>query len=181
MGDRTERREESKNMADDYDNWFLFVGAYDNEADAQADFEGIKDAKALGFIGKYQSALFTKEADGNVKVLNTDSTTRSTGAKWGAAVGAAASLLFPPGIIAGAALGAGAGALAGNIGKGWSAGDVKELGEALDVGESGVMLVAEATPDVAAKNILKMSQKAAKKQIDADAKDLEAAIDQELS
>ena len=168
-------------MADNYDNWFLFVGAYASEADAQADFEGIKDAKALGFIGKYQSALFTKEADGNVKVLNTDSTTRSTGAKWGTAVGAAAALLFPVGLLGGLVVGGSLGALAGNIGKGWSAGDVKELGDALDVGESGVMLVAEATPDVAAKNILKMSQKTAKKQIDADAKDMEAAIDQEFS
>jgi uncharacterized membrane protein len=168
-------------MADDYDNWFLFVGAYDNEGDAQADFESIKDAKALGFIGKYQSALFTKQADGEVKILNTDSTTRATGAKWGAAVGAAAALLFPVGLLGGLVVGGGLGALTGNIGKGWSAGDVKELGEALDAGESGVMLVAEATPDVAAKKILKMSQKAAKKQIDADAKDMEAAIDQEFS
>ena len=126
-------------MADDYDNWFLFVGAYDNEADAQADFESIKDAKALGFIGKYQSALFTKQADGEVKILNTDSTTRATGAKWGAAVGAAAALLFPVGLIGGLVAGGGLGALAGNIGKGWSAGDVKELGQALALANQSLL------------------------------------------
>ena len=73
------------------------------------------------------------------------------------ALSAAAALLFPVGLLGGLVVGGSLGALAGNIGKGWSAGDVKELGDALDVGESGVMLVAEATPDVAAKNILKMS------------------------
>jgi uncharacterized membrane protein len=168
-------------MAEDYDNWFLFVGAYESEADAQADFESIKDAKAIGLIGKYQSALFTKDEEGKVEVLNTDSTTRATGAKWGAAIGAVSAIIFPLGLLGGLAWGAGLGALAGNIGKGWSAGDVKELGAALEAGESGVMLVAEATPDVAARNILKMSQKAAKKQIDADAAEMEAAIEQEFS
>jgi uncharacterized membrane protein len=168
-------------MADDYDNWFLFVGAYDDQATAEGDFYAIKDAKAIGLIGKYQSALFTKDADGKVEVLNTDSTTRATGAKWGAAIGAVSAIIFPLGLLGGLAWGAGLGALAGNIGKGWSAGDVKELGSALEAGESGVMLVAEATPDVAAKNILKAAQKAAKKQIDADAADMEKAIDEELS
>ena len=168
-------------MADNFDNYFAFAGAYENQADAEADFATIKDAKAIGLIGKYQSAVFTKEADGKVKILNTDSTTRSTGAKWGAATGAVLGLIFPAGLLAGLIWGTGIGALAGNLGKGWGHRDIKDLGEALDAGESGVILVAEATPDVAAKNILKMATKAEKKQIDADAKDIEAAIDAEAN
>jgi hypothetical protein len=164
-------------MADDGHQWFVFAGSYESGADAEADFVGIKDAKAIGLIGKYQSALFEKEADGKVKVLNTDSTTRTTGAKWGAAVGAVMGVIFPPSLLAGLFWGTAVGALAGNIGKGWGAGDVKALGEALEPGESGIVLVAQATPEVAAKNILKMAAAVEKKQIDENVKEIEAEID----
>jgi uncharacterized membrane protein len=165
-------------MADDNHQWFVFAGAYESAADAEADFMSIKDAKAIGLIGKYQSALFEKEADGKVKVLNTDSTTRATGAKWGAAVGAVMGVIFPPSLLAGLFWGSAVGALAGNIGKGWGAGDIKDLGDALEPGESGIVLVAQATPEVAAKRILKMAAAVEKKQIDENVKDLEAQIDE---
>jgi uncharacterized membrane protein len=165
-------------MAEDNHQWFAFVGAYDSGADAEADFMTIKDAKAIGLIGKYQSALFEKEADGKVKVLNTDSTTRATGAKWGAAVGAVMGVIFPPSLLAGLFWGTSIGALAGNIGKGWGAGDVKALGDALEPGESGIVLVAQATPEVAAKRILKMAATVEKKQIDESVKELESQIDE---
>ncbi len=158
-------------------NYVVYAGAYDSEDLALSDFAAIKDAKAAGWIGKYQSAVFTKDADGKVKVLNTDSTTRTSGAKWGAAVGAVASLLFPAGLLAGLAVGAATGAVAGNIGKGWYASDIKDLGDALDAGESGVIVVAQATPDVAVDRILKNASKTEQKAIDADTKDLEAALD----
>jgi uncharacterized membrane protein len=163
----------------DMDQMFVFAGAYDSADEAQADFAAIKDAKAAGWIGKYQSAVFTKDADGKVQVLNTDSTTRTTGAKWGAAVGAVAGLIFPAGLLAGLAWGTGLGAVAGNIGKGWGAGDIKDLGAALEPGEAGVILVAQATPDVAVDNILKSASKTEKKAIDADAASLEDALDSE--
>jgi uncharacterized membrane protein len=164
-------------MAEDTHNWFVFVGAYENPADAENDFIGIKEAKAIGLIGKYQSALFEKEADGKVKVLNTDSTTRATGAKWGAAVGAVMGVIFPPSLLSGLVWGTALGALAGNIGKGWSSGDIKELGAALEPGEAGVVVVAQATPEVAAKRLLKLAAAVEKKQIDEDVKELEAEID----
>lgn len=163
----------------DFEQVWVYAGAYDNQDLAMADFEAIKDAKAAGWIGKYQSAVFTKDADGKVQVLNTDSTTRTTGAKWGAAVGAVAGLIFPAGLLAGLAWGTGLGAVAGNIGKGWGAGDIKDLGAALEPGEAGVILVAQATPDVAVDNILKSASKTEKKAIDADAASLEDALDSE--
>ena len=92
-------------------------------------------------------------------------------------MGAVVGLVFPPGLLAGAALGAGIGALGGNIGKGWGASDVKEVGQALDVGEAGVILVAQATPDVAVDKILKNASKTTQKQINADTKSFEDALD----
>ena len=163
-------------MADD-NPLVVFAGSYGSETDAQADFDTIKDAHHEGLIGKYQSALFTKEADGKVKVLDTDSTTRSKGAKWGTLTGAVVGVLFPPSILVGAAVGAGAGALTGNLVKGWGHKDIKELGEALDAGQSGVVLVAEATPDVAAKRILKKAEKAEQKEITEEYKEMRRALD----
>lgn len=165
-------------MSDTDYGYVVYAGAYDSEDLAQSDFAAIKDAKAAGWIGKYQSAVFTKQSDGKVKILNTDSTTRTTGAKWGAAVGAVASLLFPAGLLAGMAVGAATGAVAGNIGKGWYAGDIKDLGDALAAGDAGVIVVAQATPDVAVDKILKNASKTEQKPVsDADAKELEQAMD----
>ena len=167
-------------MADD-DRWFVFAGAYSDMAMAEADFAAIKDVRSIGLIGKYQAALFTKDSDGKIEVLNTDSTTRALGTKWGMAAGAVAALIWPVGLLGGLVVGGGLGALTGNIVKGWSAGDVKELGAVLEDGESGILLVAEATPDVLAKNVLKQAKRDAKKQIDVEADDMEAAIDEVLS
>ena len=164
-------------MANGDQTYWVYAGAYASEDVAKSDFEAIKEAKHAGLIGKYQSALFTKEPGGKVKVLNTDSTTRTSGAKWGAAVGAVAGLLFPAGLLAGLVWGGGIGALAGNIGKGWYASDIKDLGDALDAGESGVILVAQATLDVAANRILKNAVKTEKKQVDADAEGIDDAVD----
>ena len=49
----------------------VFAGAYAFEEDARADFMAIKNSHAIGLIGKYDSALFTKKGDGKVKVKNT--------------------------------------------------------------------------------------------------------------
>lgn len=163
-------------MADD-NPLVLYAGSYALEADAEADFIGIKVAHHAGLIGKYQAALFTKDEDGKVKVLNTDSTTRVTGAKWGLATGAVVGLLFPPSLIAGLVWGGGIGTLVGHLAKGWGHSDIKELGEALEVGQSGVVAVAEATPDVAAQRVLKKATKAAKREIDDQSKEIRKALD----
>lgn len=163
-------------MADD-NPIIAYAGSYASEDDARLDFDGIKDAHAAGLIGKYQSALFTKQADGKVKVINTDSTTRTSGAKWGALTGAVVGLLFPPSLIAGLIWGGGVGALVGNLAKGWGHADIKDLGEALDAGQSGVVLIAEATPDVAADRLLKNATKVVDKEIEDDEKQIRKALD----
>jgi len=155
----------------------VYVGAYADESLALADFTAIRDARAAGRVGKYQSAVFAKDADGKVRVLNTDSTTRALGAKWGAAVGAVASLLFPASLLVGLGAGTASGAVAGSIGKGWFSSDIKDLGDVLTAGESGVILVAQATPDVAADAILVNAAKTERKAIDSNGGDLMAALD----
>ena len=163
-------------MADDRP-LVVYAGSYEDGFAAEADFRDIKAAHHAGLIGKYDSALFTKEGDGKVKVLNTDSTTRTKGAKWGLATGAVVGLLFPPSLIAGLVWGGGIGTLVGHLAKGWSHKDIKELGEALEVGETGVVLIAEATPDVAVSRILKQATKTEQKTIEENAEEIRKSLD----
>ena len=124
------------------DATFVFAGAYESEADAQLDYEAIKELHAAGIIGGYDAAVIHKGEDGKVHV-NKDETATRKGAWGGAVVGAVVGILFPPSIIAGAAIGALAGGVGGHIFKGMSRSDMKDLGELLDEGQAGLIVVGD--------------------------------------
>ena len=124
------------------DATFVFAGAYESEADAKLDYEAIKELHAAGIIGGYDAAVIHKGDDGKVHV-NKDETATRKGAWGGAVVGAVVGILFPPSIIAGAAIGALAGGVGGHIFKGMSRSDMKDLGELLDEGQAGLIVVGD--------------------------------------
>jgi uncharacterized membrane protein len=155
-----------------------YAGVYANVEDAKSDFEMIKAAHKESWIGTYDAALFEKDAEGKVKVLDTDATQRSDGAKVGAIVGGIFGVIFPPSILVSAGVGALAGAGIGNLTKGFMSGDIKKIAEGLEPGEAGVILVADATFDAGAEKLMKRAKKMAKQQVDADAADIKAAIDE---
>ena len=155
-----------------------YAAVYDDVADATADFEVIKEAHRQSWIGTYDAALFEKTADGKVKVLDTDATQRSDGAKVGIIAGAILGVIFPPSILVSAAVGAGVGATVGNLAKGWMSGDIKKVADELEPGEAGVILVADATFEAGAEKLMKRAKKMAKQEVDAQAKDVKAAIDE---
>ncbi len=157
----------------------LYAAAYSSLEEAKADFEGIQELHKEKWISKYESALFTKKEDGSVKILDTDATSRKRGLKIGAAVGLAVGIIFPPTLLAGALLGGGAGLLGGQLSKGLSRGDIKDLGEMLDKGEAGIVLVGVVTPDEGFENYLKRANKVMKKQVDMSADELKRAIDEQ--
>jgi uncharacterized membrane protein len=157
---------------------FLFAGSYDSLEDAQADFDGLAILHAEKFFGRYQAAIFTKDEEGKVKVLDTTSTTRTTGAKWGAGIGAVLGVVFPPSILVSTAVGAGAGAAIGNLAKGWMSWDIKDIAETAENGTSGVLVIAEATPERGAEHLLKHAKKLAKREIDVQAEEAKAALDE---
>lgn len=128
-------------MADN-DNTFIFLATYGDEADAQADYDAIKDLYAAKVIGNYDGAIIRKDDSGKVHV-NKDETATRKGAWGGAAVGAVVGVLFPPSILASAGVGALAGGLGGHFLKGMSRKDVKELGELLDRGEVALLVVGD--------------------------------------
>ena len=101
----------------------------------------------------------------------------------GGGVGLATGLvivLFPAAAIGGGLLlgttGAGAllGSLAGHAAAGMSRGDLKDLGESLDEGEAGLVVVAVSDMDAKVRSAMKRAQKIEEKQLKADQKELEA-------
>ena len=167
-------------MSDEtYDNqpFVAFVGTYGSADDAIADFSSIKELHSEMWLGPYDGAVFTKEIGGKVKILDRDSAGTGVGVGVGALVGGFIGLIFPPSIIGGALVGGAAGGVAGHLWAGISRGDVKEIGDLLDEGTAGIVMIGIATPDMGADMLMKRAAKTAKKQVDADAKDLKQAID----
>lgn len=65
----------------------VFAGAYADVESAKADFAVIKGMHKEAWLGPYEGVLFTKDADGKVKVLDRDSSIRAAGAGVGALAG----------------------------------------------------------------------------------------------
>jgi uncharacterized membrane protein len=160
------------------EQFVVFAGAYPGVDDAKADFDAIKLMHKEAWIGPYEGSLFTKLEGGKIKVLDTDSSIRAAGAGAGAFVGGVVGLIFPPSILAGAAVGAGAGALAGHFFGSLKRKDIAELGEMLDEGQAGIVFIGVATPELGAQKLMKRAAKVLKKEVDATAEDLKAAIDE---
>ena len=87
-------------------------------------------------------------------------------------------LIFPPSILVGGLLGAGAGALIGHLEGGMSRQDVKEVGEMLEESEAALIVVGEATVERAVDEATERAKRDLKKEIRADAREMEKAVDQ---
>jgi uncharacterized membrane protein len=134
------------------DNDFVYImaAAYPNIEDARADFAGIKalyDEIHVSHV--FDAAVLTKDDKGKVKIDET----YQAGAQHGAALGLAGGLalgavaaLFPPigigaALVAGGLGGAALGSIVGHYETGLGRGELKELGDALDNGEAGLIVV----------------------------------------
>jgi uncharacterized membrane protein len=171
----------------DHDTVLVLAAAYDNLADAEADYEAIK---ALYYDVKtshdFDAAVIDRDESGKVHVVRKhEQPTRhgaAVGMGWGLAVGAAAVLM--PGIsliglAGGAAAGATVGAVAGHMKGGMSDSDLKRLGEVLNAGQSGLIAVYATNMAEQIAASIKAQNRHVSEEIDADAdrlaKELEAA------
>jgi uncharacterized membrane protein len=135
------------------DTYVILANEYDREADALADYEAVRELYLhLRLIETFDAAVITRGPDGKVAIVKrTEEPARHGGARGlliGLAVGAAVAL-FPAislgvgaGMLAGGTLGAGLGAVAGHVVGGMKRSDLKELGEVLDLGNSGLLVIA---------------------------------------
>src|SRR5215217_1047585 len=165
------------------DTFVAYVGVYDDVADAEADYELVKDLHTeAGLIDAYDAAVIERRADGKVKITKKHETPTRAGGVLGASVGLATGLvvaLFPFAAIGGgllaatAAGGAVLGAVAGHAAAGMSRSDLKELGEYLDEGQAGLVVVGVQEMEDDIKESMERAEKVETKEIKADTAEIE--------
>ncbi len=170
------------------DTFTVIANEYDSEADALADYDAVRKLYTdLGIIDTYDAAVLTKGSDGKVKIVKRVEEPTRQGAVGGLLVGLAVGAvvaLFPAaaiglgaGMAVGGAFGAGAGAVAGHVAGGMSRSDLKDLGELLDEGESGLVVVAATDVEARVEAATKLAKKQAKAQLQADTDAMKKELD----
>jgi uncharacterized membrane protein len=163
------------------DTFMAYVGVYPNVDDAEADYQLVKDLHTeAGLLDAYDAAVIQRRADGKVKITKQHETPTRVGGALGAGVGLATGVviaLFP---IAGLGLaaattagGAVLGAVAGHASAGMSRSDLKELGEHLDAGQAGLVVVGVADTGAKIEQAMRRAEKVQAKQLKADTDQIE--------
>src|ERR671913_720657 len=165
------------------DTFVAYGGVYSDLAHAEADYELVKDLHTqAGLLDAYDAAVIQPRADGKVKITKKHETPTRAGGVLGGGVGLATGLvvaLFPfaavgGGLLAGtAAGGAILGAVAGHAAAGMSRDDLKQLGEHLDAGQAGLVVVAVADMGAKVERAMTRATRLEQKQIEADLAELE--------
>jgi uncharacterized membrane protein len=156
---------------------FIYAATFPSTDEAWADYETLLELHADKLIGTYDAAVIIKGADGKVHVDKHEKATQHDG--WGGiAVGALVGVLFPPSILAAAAVGGGVGALGGHFRKGLSRGDAKDLGETLEAGEASLLVIGEARIAEQLDKAASRAQKTIEKEVDADSRELEQDLEE---
>jgi uncharacterized membrane protein len=164
--------------------FFAYSGVYANVDDALTDYEAVHALHTeIGLIDAYDAAVVERKADGKVKIVKKHETPTRVGGVLGGGVGLATGLviaLFPAAAIGGGLIlatgsgGALLGALAGHAAAGMSRSDLKELGEGLDTGQAGLVVVAISDVEAKVEAAMKHAEKVQAKQLKADQKAIEA-------
>src|SRR4051812_25696849 len=129
------------------DTMLAYVGLYDNVADAEADYQLVKDLHGeAGLIDAYDAAVVERREGGKTRIVKKHETPTRAGGVLGGGVGLATGLvvaLFPFAAIGGGLLAATAGggavlgAVTGHAAAGMRGHDLKESGGDLDAGDAG--------------------------------------------
>lgn len=169
------------------DTLLVLAASYDDVAEAEADYEAVK---ALYYEIKtsheFDAAVVARTEDGKLEVVKKHEQPTRHGAAhglgWGLAIGAVCAILPGIGLLGalavGGAGGAAIGAVTGHIKGGMDDSDLKGLGEVLDQGQAGLIVVyATNMADQVAANI-KAVNRFVSKEIDANADDLAKQLQQ---
>jgi uncharacterized membrane protein len=165
------------------DTLMVFAGVYDKVADAEADYQLVKELHTeAGLIDGYDAAVIERREDGKVKIVKKHETPTRVGGVLGGGIGLATGVvvaLFPFAAVGGGLLlatGAGGailGAVAGHAAAGMSRSDLKDLGEALDDGQAGLVVVAVSDMGAKVERAMKRAEKLQQKELKADTAEIE--------
>jgi uncharacterized membrane protein len=167
------------------DIFLVYCGVYDNVGEALIDYESLKGIHDDGgLVEAFDQAVVERKPGGDVKIVKKHETPTRMGGVVGGGIGLATGLvvaLFPAAAIGGGLLaattGGGAliGAIAGHAAGGMSREDLKELGEQLDAGQAGLVVVAAADMRAKLEPVMPHARKVEEKSMQADPERLEAA------
>src|SRR4051812_31553004 len=166
------------------DTFFLFSGVYPDTQSAIDDYDAIHALHTeVNLIDAYDAAVIERREDGKVKIVKKHETPTRAGGVLGGGVGLATGLviaLFPFAAIGGGLLlgttagGAVLGSVTGHAAAGMSRNDLKELGEHLDKGQAGLLVVGVSDVDARIESAMKKAEKIEKKELQADTEAIEA-------
>jgi len=124
----------------------LLVARFRDMDAASVAYEALRDAESRRAIDIQGVLVVDADYQGNITVRKlTDHHTRR-GFAWGAVAGVALAIIFPPSLLAGAALGGVVGAAVGKAGNVATKSNVaKELAEVITPGTSGIVAVLDIT------------------------------------
>jgi len=168
------------------DTLLVVVGVYGSVDDAKADYDLVGDLHTeAGLIDAYDAAVIERTDKGKTKIVKKHETPTRVGGALGGGMGLATGLvvaLFPFAAVGGGLLvgttagGAILGAVAGHAAAGMSRHDLKELGEQLDEGTAGLVVVAVSDMGAKVERAMKRAEKVQQKQLEADVSELEADV-----
>jgi uncharacterized membrane protein len=166
-----------------FDTFTVLVGIYPDVQSAEADYDLVKELHAEErLMDGYDAAVIHRREDGKVKITRKHETPTRVGGVLGGGAGLATGLvvaLFPFAAVGGGLLaatsagGAVLGAVAGHAAAGMSRSDLKELGESLDEGQAGLVVVGVTDMEARIEESMRRSEKMQKKQLKADSEALE--------
>jgi uncharacterized membrane protein len=164
------------------DTLIAYVGVYDSVEEAEADYQLVKDLHNEALLIDAYDAAVVERRGGKTKIVKKHETPTRAGGVLGGGIGLATGLvvaLFPfaavgGGLLAGtAAGGAILGAVAGHAAAGMSRDDLKQLGEHLDAGQAGLVVVAVSDMGAKVERAMERASKLEQKRIEADAAEIE--------
>lgn len=166
-----------------FDTYIVLAGVYPDLESAEADYDLVKELHSKeGLMDAYDAAVIHRREDGKVKIAKKHETPTRVGGVLGGGAGLATGLviaLFPFAAVGGGLLaatsagGAVLGAVAGHAAAGMSRDDLKSLGESLDRGEAGLIVVGVTDMEAKIEESMRRSEKLEKKQLKADTEALE--------
>ena len=125
-------------------NLEVFIAAFASEDEAGATLKDFRTMHREGDIDLIDAAVIVHRADGKVHFHETADPGAKKWAARGAIAGGLVGLIFPPSIIASAAVGAAGGGIWGKVrDKGFSDEDLRAIGESIPPGSSAIIAVAE--------------------------------------
>jgi uncharacterized membrane protein len=168
------------------DTFIVLAASYDTRGAAEADYYAVRDFYLMsGLLDTYDAAAITKDDAGKVGIVARNEQPTRQGAWRGLGIGLVGGVLvalFPAvgsgdRLLLGGPGGAGLGALAGHVTAGLKRADLKDLGELLDEGHSGLVVVAAGHLGDRVEHHIKRARQVTRKQLTADEKAVEKEIE----